>query len=122
MTNVVPLLIPDDLPLFEDFWIIYTRKVRRKDARTAWDRMTQEQQLLALVAVVEWRKVWATMDEEYIPHASTWLRAERWDDELPKVFKQANAAHAPAKLPDSPARTVIPDHVRALLAKLRGKV
>lgn len=108
-------------PDFADFWCLYPRRVAKKDALKAWSRMKPEQQLAAIVACAAWRKVWAGKDLDYLPYPASWLRGERWEDELPPEYRQSTAAHAPAELPEQAARTVMPDHVRALLAKLRSK-
>ena len=54
------------------------------------------------------------------PYGATWLNGERWEDELPPEFTARTAAHQSVQLPEQTARTVMPEHVRALLAKLRG--
>ena len=107
-------------PTWEDFWTLYPRRVAKLDARKAWAKMTPAQQMAAIVACASWRKVWAGKDLDYLPYPATWLNGERWEDELPPEYRQTTAAHAPAALPEQTARTVMPDHVRALLAKLRN--
>jgi DNA replication protein DnaC len=57
---------------------------------------------------------------EYVPHPATWLNGERWEDELPVAIASSHASHQPAQSTPLPARTTIPEHVRAVLAKLRG--
>lgn len=107
-------------PTWDDFWLLYPRRIAKLDARKAWAKMTPAQQMAAIVACAAWRKVWAGKDLDYLPYPATWLRGERWEDELPPEFTQSTAAHAPAALPAQGERTVMPDHVRALLAKLRN--
>ncbi len=108
-------------PAFEDFWLLYPRRVAKKDASRAWMKLTPSQRVDALVAMVEWRRIWQTKDVEYLPHAATWLNGERWEDEIPPEYRQTHAAHSDAKLPEIAARTAMPDHVKKLLAKLRAK-
>lgn len=111
----------DSLPTFLDFWLLYPRRVAKKDAARAWMKLTPEQQIEAVTAMVEWRRIWQTKDVEYLPHPATWLNGERWEDEVPQEYRQTSAAHSDAKLPQVAARTAMPDHVKKLLAKLRGK-
>ena len=111
----------DAAPEFADFWLLYPRRVARRDAMKAWLRLTPTQQMQAVVAIVEWRRVWAKKDLDYVPHGSTWLNGWRFEDELPTDPTISCAAHADAQIPEQTARTSMPDHVRALLAKLRGK-
>jgi hypothetical protein len=106
-------------PVFADFWLLYPRRVARKDAERAWLKLTVEQQVQAIVAIVQWRRIWADKDDEYLPHASTWLNGWRFDDEPPRSFTQSSLSHAPAVLREDAQRGTIPEHVRALIAKLR---
>lgn len=76
------------LDLFETFWKHYPRKVGKAAARSKWvskvkTRDTAEKVVSAIkrhTAYYQWSR---TCDQQHIPHASTWLNQERWDDELP---------------------------------------
>lgn len=105
---------------FGDFWLLYPRRVARKDALRAWAKLTPEEQMAAVVAMVDWRRVWASKDREYLPHAATWLNGARWEDELPETDGPSSAAHVAATLPAAGERVAMPDKVRAVLAKLRA--
>ena len=107
-------------PDFQDFWLLYPRRVARKDALKAWGKLSPAQQVAAITALVEWRRVWANKDLDYLPYPATWINGERWTDELPPEFTARTAAQQSAQLPEPTARTVMPEHVRALLQKLRG--
>lgn len=107
-------------PDFADFWTLYPRRVARKDALKAWGRLKPAQQMAAIVACAAWRRVWATKDLDYLPYPATWINGERWDDELPPEFTQSHGSHVAAALPEPTARTVMPEHVKALLAKMRN--
>ena len=69
---------------FNLFWAQYPRKIGRLTAQRSWEKLSQENQQKALEAIVEHRKYWAAKgtDWEFIPHASTWLNQERFEDEL----------------------------------------
>lgn len=112
--------IVDVGPSWDDFWLLYPRRVAKKDALKAWGRMKPAQRMQAIVACAAWRRVWANKDLDYLPYPATWLNGERWEDELPAEYTQTTAAHAPAALPEQTERTAMPEHVKALLAKLRG--
>jgi hypothetical protein len=80
--------------MFDEFWAAYPRKVAKAVARKACARLTEQQQLDACKAIDEHCLYWETKETEleFIPHASTWLNAERWEDELviePKKQKQS---------------------------------
>lgn len=74
---------------FEDFWEEYPRKVGKKMARIAWGRIKPNQQLSEKIikALYNQNKAWTEKGTEmdYIPHASTWLNQERWEDEIAEV-------------------------------------
>ena len=69
---------------FENFWLQYPKKVGKLTAKRSWEKLSQENQQKALEAIVEHRKYWSAKgtDWEFIPHASTWLNQERFEDEL----------------------------------------
>ena len=70
--------------MFDEFWSLYPRKIAKAVARKAWQRLTPEQQLMAAKAIDTHCQYWATKETEleFIPHASSWLNQERWEDEL----------------------------------------
>jgi hypothetical protein len=105
-------------PSFEDFWLLYPRKVARKAARTAFERLTSADQQAAIVAIADWRRVFATRDPEFIPHAATWLNGERWADELPREYKPQAVQYHTAEPAQS--RAPMPDSVRKLIEQLRA--
>jgi hypothetical protein len=69
---------------FDEFWAIYPKKVARKDAMRAWDRMSTEQRFAALQSIPVHARYWLAggTTRQYLPHAATWLNGERWTDEL----------------------------------------
>lgn len=69
---------------FDEFWAIYPRKVARKDAARAWEKLTPEQQFTAFEALPVHVRYWnaAGRTKETTPHAASWLNGERWTDEL----------------------------------------
>jgi hypothetical protein len=75
---------------FEQFWQLYPRKVGKLTAKRSWEKLSQENKQKALEAIVEHRKFWVAKgtDWEFIPHASTWLNQERFEDELDMTPKQ----------------------------------
>lgn len=106
---------------FEDFWILYPRHEAKKDARKAWEQIPKSLHNQILTATALWRPVWLDDERKWLPYAATWLRGERWEDELPaQLRKLASAAHVQAVLPTA-ERGEMPQHVRDLIAKLRGK-
>lgn len=69
---------------FNLFWAQYPRKVGKLTAQRSWQKMPNDHKQKALEAIVEHRKYWISKgtDWEFIPHASTWLNQQRYEDEL----------------------------------------
>lgn len=85
-----PELFDEEWATFENFWHVWPKRVARKEALRAWDRMSSRDREDALIALLDWRRVWAGRgDYQYTPNASTWLNGERWTDDLPPEFQRA---------------------------------
>jgi hypothetical protein len=69
---------------FENFWSQYPKKVGKLTAKRSWEKLSLDNQQKALEAIAEHRKYWVAKgtDWEFIPHASTWINQERFEDEL----------------------------------------
>lgn len=82
-------------PEFERFWRAYPRKVGKKEAFGAFQKVLKIadcETLMSAVASV-CQRGWADTEERYIPHASTWLNKEQWRDldateEVPRATNQ----------------------------------
>jgi hypothetical protein len=70
---------------FERFWGAYPKKISKGQARQTWKKLNPNEQLQGkILATLEYAKTsdqWAKENGRYIPHASTWLNAEGWEDE-----------------------------------------
>lgn len=71
---------------FDQFWKIYPRKTGKGAARRAWEKIKPTSELYEkiLQAVEQQKKSmdWQRENGKYIPHPTTWLNQERWDDEV----------------------------------------
>lgn len=110
----------DEQLTFDALWLLYPKKVARLDAKKAWDRLNVADRLAAVIGLVAWRQVWLRGEMQFAPHCATWLNGHRWEDELPEVWGANHASHAPAAVPVNGERAAMPDHVKALIAKLKG--
>ena len=63
---------------------MYPRKMGRKEAEKAWNRLTPTQQSECLEALPNYLKYWKLKEtqKDYIPYPQTFLNQERWTDEL----------------------------------------
>jgi hypothetical protein len=69
---------------FDDFWQAYPRKVGKAAARKAWAKHSCGDKFDAIIAALRAQKqqaAWTKDGGQYVPHASTWLNGERWEDE-----------------------------------------
>ena len=69
---------------FATFWAAYPRKEARKDALKAWGQMTDAQKFRASAGIAMHVRYWqmSGRTKQFIPLAGSWLRGERFDDEL----------------------------------------
>ena len=68
---------------FADFWSVWPRKESRPAALKAWDKAIRRQGSDVIVeAAIRYAQNPNRPDKQFIPHASTWLNGDRWDDEL----------------------------------------
>ena len=78
---------------FDEFWEAYNYKTGKKPAQRAWAKATADADTIIQAAHAHrhWHEQAGTA-KRYIPHPSTWLNQERWNDELtqPPVGQQHN--------------------------------
>ncbi len=121
--NVVPLVPEPDLPTgFDAFYLIYARHEARKDALKAWNTLSPADQMAAIEGALAWRKIYLAREVQHRPLPATFLRGERWMDELPtNTVVSAQQAHVPFE----PAKPVVRGEpsaaVRAELKRILGK-
>jgi hypothetical protein len=88
--EVEPILTAIPHP-FDEFWKAYPRKEGKAHAKKAFIKAVGKVGAEFLVyAAVQYRQ-WCereNMEKQFIPHASTWLNGERWDDERVSNQKQ----------------------------------
>jgi len=72
---------------FEQFWQLYPRKAGKKAAKKAWFGIKLDDNLhstiLSAIGVANQQWQQQRTQQKHIPHPSTWLNEERWDDEYP---------------------------------------
>ena len=70
---------------FEAFWSAWPRKVAKAEARKAWAQTSRVrpdlQTILTAILAASATEQWMRGNGQFIPHAATWLRGERWEDE-----------------------------------------
>ena len=69
--------------MFERFWIAYPRKTNKGFARTVFGKIKPNEEMLQkmISAIDKQKRSDQWKDPKYIPHPSSWLNGERWEDE-----------------------------------------
>jgi hypothetical protein len=84
--DIKPPISPKGADSFDQFWQQYPNKVGKGAARKAWNKIKPSQALcgkiLESLVVQQETPQWKREQGKYIPHPSTWLNEERWDDEV----------------------------------------
>lgn len=75
---------PSTPTLFDAFWEQYPRKIGKAEARKSWSKVSAENQDIAIAVIGLHVQMWAAEGRglDTIPHATTWLNQERWEDEV----------------------------------------
>lgn len=79
---------------FEDFWAAYPRKVGKGNARKAFAKALKNSSVEEIASGLN-RQIEAlsSKEQQFIPHAATWLNGERWNDE-PDTNSNGNTSNA----------------------------
>lgn len=69
---------------FERFWSIYPRHTNKKKAYNSFVKKCTDETVLQkmLSAIVDQKETEQWQNEKFIPHPTTWLNGERWEDEI----------------------------------------
>lgn len=69
---------------FDDFWRVYPRRVAKKDALKAWQKIDAATYPKIVEAVQKVKKTedWKRDGGRFIPYPASYLNGERWEDEL----------------------------------------
>jgi len=77
---------------FQGFWVRWPRKVGKLEAEQAWKKHVTPEDEEPIHKALDWQiPIFETREPEYIPHAKTWIRNRRWDDEPPTPPKPSIA-------------------------------
>lgn len=71
---------------FSAFWIRWPRKVGKLEAEQAWKKHVTPEDEAPIHKALDWQiPIFEAREPEYVPHAKTWIRNRRWEDEPPKT-------------------------------------
>lgn len=107
---------------FDDFWGLYPRRVAKKEAKHAWNKIGAKNHPKIMAALYEWARIWKDRGEmQYVPHPATWLNGERWEDDFPPDHRPYTPQQArQERAEEKGERTQMPAHVIDAIRKLRG--
>jgi hypothetical protein len=98
-------MVADDDPQWVRFWNRYPRRVSKKEARKAWQKIDPTPaDVDAMVAALEWQVPlhrWDGEKNDYAPYPASWLNDERWTDEPPLVRGQVRASETAMSVMDT---------------------
>lgn len=87
-------MVAEDDPQWVKFWNAYPRRCSKKEARKAWLEVdptpAMVEQMVEALAWQSQQQSWTKDGGAYIPHPASWLRAERWEDEPPRLAQRAD--------------------------------
>lgn len=81
----------DKTDLFEKFWAAYPRKSAKAEARKAFGKISEKKLTEEILPDLEKRKLsdqWKEKNGAFIPYPATYLRGERWNDEMQRTTKK----------------------------------
>ena len=79
---------------FDVFWKNYPKKAGKGQAKKTWLKLKKSKKLpeidilLKAIEIQKNSQGWLKDDGQYIPHPSTWLNGERWEDEIDSNAKK----------------------------------
>ena len=94
-TDINTVVNKKEIPFFAEFWKAYPRKTNKNFAEKVFAKLKVDQEMLdkMLQAIALQNKtVWKDKDQQYIPHPSTWLNGQRWEDEVVASFAKPQTA------------------------------
>lgn len=77
---------------FASFWQRWPRRVARMEAVKAWNQVVKDDPETEdqIHAALDWQvPIFEQRQPEHIPHAATWIRGRRWEDEPPTNRNEA---------------------------------
>jgi hypothetical protein len=110
-TPRLDLDLPDPLDGFDRWWSSYPRKEGKSKAREHWATMRPDERERCVDTQAAWNRYWTQSRTElrFVPHGSTWLSQNRWEDDPPE-------GEAPTKT-NTVLRNLADRHAQAIAAE-----
>lgn len=93
---------------FQMFWDRWPRKVAKLEAEKAWKQVVTPEDEEPIQKALDWQvPIFEQREPEYRPHAATWIRGRRWEDEKPSAPKPTpTRSRTTDQLPDWQRRAI----------------
>lgn len=85
-----PRAVPVYSPQFEEFWLLWPRRVAKLAAWKSWCAWNCDAIPELLPALKLQLPAFCQRDLDHVPHATTWINQRRWEDEV--VVRNAPSA------------------------------
>jgi uncharacterized protein YdaU (DUF1376 family) len=86
--NPIPIThINKYIDRFDEFWKIYPKKVSKESAKKVWLKIKPNDDLIVKITKAVKDQKLSEREQQFIPHAATWLNAKRWEDEVTTTQK-----------------------------------
>ena len=72
---------------FDEFWKINPKKIAKENAKKVWLRIKPNDDLIVKITKAVKDQKLSEREQQFIPHAATWLNAKRWEDEVTTTQK-----------------------------------
>ena len=91
----VKVMVKEDEENFEKFWTEYPKKIAKKEAKKAFIKVCPIDETQLMIGLSKWKKSeqWTKDKGRFIPHPTTWLNQERWNDEV-EIKTEINSKYA----------------------------
>src|SRR3990167_238199 len=85
----------EDEENFEKFWTEYPKKIAKKEAKKVFIKVCPIDKTELMAGLAKWKKSeqWTKDKGRFIPHPTTWLNQERWNDEV-EIKTEINSKYA----------------------------
>jgi len=109
--KVIKSIITDDEPPdrekkkilkleFERWWKVYPRKVSKKRCLAAWMSIKPEVEFVIADTLNRIKNDFKWQEKQFIPYPETYVRGERWEDEVEPIPKGQSSEETPLWQPD----------------------
>lgn len=98
----------NSLSLFEKkFWPLAIRKVDKPRARKSFNAACKRAPPEIIIEAFRLANLaWTSWDRQFVPHPSTWLTGDRWQDEPPEPRSKPNGRQQPESYAERTARVI----------------